>query len=48
MNYREGMWELYWIVFRGQTRIRTFQNLKALGYSRREAAEAIHDCEREG
>lgn len=32
----------------GQTRLITFQNICALGFDRRVAAEMIQDCEREG
>lgn len=32
----------------GQTRLVTFQNIRALGFDRRTAAEYIQDCERGG
>jgi hypothetical protein len=44
---REAMWECFWMVFHGQARIVTFHNIRNLGFSPREAAEYIHDCEKE-
>jgi hypothetical protein len=42
----EANWELYWMVFYGQSRLTTFRNIVALGIDRRTAAEMIQDCER--
>lgn len=44
----EAHWHLYDMVFYGVSRLDTFRRIVALGISRREAAEMIHDCEREG
>lgn len=47
-NHREAHWEQFWMIFHGQDRLTTFRNIVKLGFSRREAAEMIQDCEREG
>lgn len=47
-DHRTAQWELFWMVFHGQTRLQTFRRIIALGFDRRTAAEMIHDCEREG
>lgn len=47
-DWRKAMWELYWMVFYDQPRLTTFRKLVALGFTRREAAEEIQQCEREG
>ena len=44
----EAMWECFWMVFHGQDRLTTFRNIRALGFTSREALEFIQDCEREG
>jgi hypothetical protein len=46
-DHGEAMWETFWMVFHGQTRLVTFRNIRALGFTAREAVEFIHDCERE-
>lgn len=47
-NYKEAQWELFWMVFHEQSRLETFRKIVKLGFGRREAAEMIQDCEREG
>lgn len=44
----EAHWYLYDMVFYDVPRIVTFRRIVAIGISRRQAAELIHDCEREG
>lgn len=46
--YERAHWYLYDMVFYGVSRLDTFRKIVRLGISRREAAELIHDCEREG
>jgi hypothetical protein len=44
----EAMWETFWMIFHGQDRLTTFRNIRALGFTAREAIEFIQDCEKEG
>lgn len=44
----EAMWETFWMIFHGQDRLTTFRNIRALGFTAREALEFIQDCEKEG
>lgn len=48
IDWVEAQWELFWMVFHGQTRLDTFRRLRAMGVDRRTAAEMIAECEREG
>ncbi len=47
-NNVKAMWEVFWMIFHGQSRLETFRNIKKLGFSKRQAAEFIFDAEREG
>lgn len=44
----EASWECFWMIFHGQTRLETFRKIVKLGFTCRQAAELIQDCEREG
>ena len=46
--YVRANWYIYDMVFYGVSRLDTFKKIVALGIDRREAAEMIHDVEREG
>lgn len=48
IDWREAHWELFWMVFHGQSRSATFQKLRHLRLSRRQAAKMIQSTEREG
>ena len=44
----QAHWIIYDMVFYEVPRLRTFQRLRSVGLSRREAAEMMHEVEREG
>jgi hypothetical protein len=46
--YVKAHWYLYDMVFYAVPRLETFRKIVALGIGRRQAAELIQDCEREG
>ena len=46
--YVQAHWYLYDMRFYDVPRLETFRKIVALGIGRREAAEMIHDAEREG
>lgn len=48
IDWVKAHWELFWMVFHGQSRRDTFRRLRNLGIDRRTALEMMNQCGREG
>jgi hypothetical protein len=46
--WREAHWEIFWMLFHGQSKADTFANIIRHGLGACDALELIRDCEREG